>query len=100
MVRHGVLDELIVDGEHSQRASFVHAHLATKADDVGEYDRGELALATRGRDLAGRCVCGHEQGLILLIPRLSTLFSQSGKPLISKELRIKSNVHPNVISFT
>ncbi len=34
---------LIMDIQQPQHAGFVAAHLAAKADDVGEHDRGQLA---------------------------------------------------------
>jgi hypothetical protein len=41
--RHGLLDDLVMRLQQSQRTSFIGAHLATKADDVGEHDRRQLA---------------------------------------------------------
>jgi hypothetical protein len=36
----GMLNELVVDLQQAQHAGFVRAHLAAKANDVGEHDRG------------------------------------------------------------
>ena len=41
MVSYGLLNEVIMDVEQAQHAGFVAAHLAAKADDVGEHDRRE-----------------------------------------------------------
>ena len=43
MRSHRLLDELIMDVQQPQRAGFIAAHLAAKADDVGEHDRRQLA---------------------------------------------------------
>src|SRR5262245_53636822 len=43
VLTYGLLDELVVELQQPQHASFVAAHLATKADDVGEHDGGEFA---------------------------------------------------------
>ena len=43
MLSHGLLDDLVMDVQQPQHAGFIRAHLAAKADDVGEHDRGELA---------------------------------------------------------
>ncbi len=43
MVSHCLLDNLIMDFQQPQHAGFVRPHLATKADDVREHDRRQLA---------------------------------------------------------
>ena len=48
MLGHGLLDELVMDGEALQHAGFVGPHLAAKADDVREHDGGELARSISG----------------------------------------------------
>ena len=45
MFSHCVLDKLVVDVEQPQHAGFVAAHLAAKADDVGEHDRGQRRVS-------------------------------------------------------
>src|SRR6266850_5942409 len=42
MLSHRLLDELIMDVQQPQHARFVGAHLAAKANDVGEHDGSEL----------------------------------------------------------
>ena len=43
MFSHRLLDDLIMHFQQPQHAGFVAAHLAAKADDVGEHDRRQLA---------------------------------------------------------
>ena len=47
MGTHRLLNELIMDVQQPQHAGFVRAHLAAKADDVGEHDRREFAGLSR-----------------------------------------------------
>ncbi len=42
MVGYGLLDDLVMQGQHLQRASFVVAHLMAEAGDVGEHDGSEF----------------------------------------------------------
>jgi len=50
IVSDRLLDDLIVDSEHPQRAGFIGAHLAAEAHEVGEHDGGQLTGL-------GRCLC-------------------------------------------
>src|SRR5438445_6739988 len=43
MFSHGLLDDLIMDGQQAQRAGFVTAHVAAEAYHVGEHDGSEFA---------------------------------------------------------
>jgi len=63
MLSDGLLDELVMDGEHPQHAGFISTHLAAKAHYVGEHDGGQFArlglrhlwrFLPRGRDYAAR----------------------------------------------
>ena len=60
MRSHRLLNELIMDVQQPQRAGFVGAHLAAKADDVGEHDRRQPSIF-RMRRAAG--VILHRYGL-------------------------------------
>jgi hypothetical protein len=43
MLSHCLPNDLVMNLQQPQRASFIVAHLATKAHDVGEHDSGQLA---------------------------------------------------------
>ncbi len=43
MLRHGLLNDLVMYGQHAQHAGFIRSHLTAKAHHVGEHDGGELA---------------------------------------------------------
>ena len=59
MSSHRLLKEVIMDIEQAQHAGLRRAHLATKADDVGEHDRRQPP------SLHLRCAAGiiHRPGL-------------------------------------
>jgi len=42
MLSYGLLDDLVMDVQQPQHAGFSGAHLAAKADDVGEHDGRQL----------------------------------------------------------
>src|SRR5262245_3657323 len=44
MVNHCLLDKTIMDVQQPQHTSFIGAHLAAKAHDVGEHDRGQPSM--------------------------------------------------------
>src|SRR5262245_442781 len=60
MLGDSLLNELIMGFQQSQRAGFVAAHLAAKAYDVGEHDRGQLAGLDSCRFV---CRCTHGKRL-------------------------------------
>jgi hypothetical protein len=47
MVGDRLLDDLVMDGEAAQSASFIGPHLVAEAHDVGEHDRGQPARLNR-----------------------------------------------------
>src|SRR5262249_11085364 len=52
ILSHRLLDDLVMSLQQPQHAGFISPHLAAKADDVGEHDRGQFA------GLSGPCATG------------------------------------------
>lgn len=69
MLSDRCLDDVVMRIQQPQRASFIAAHLAAEADDVGEHDRGELALPACQCSLRGCVFTLHTEELFSQLPQ-------------------------------